>query len=143
MKLENVDKLKPEGVSIGILMPMLANRFVIGFKFPSLRQEAADAIVRECISVKTDFLNKTVKLEIQQSIMASMSEAIDDMIDASKRHSCTLAVLFMNGDNTSSSRLEFENVKCTEHSLNFDYAESGASTHLITMSYKTLSAVHE
>ena len=122
-------------------MPLMKCRFVGRFS-GAIKKEVSEAITCQITKINTDFLNKTVTVEVRQPVfMSALTEGIESLIDSHIKPGLT--IYYMNGGENSVANMEFSNLECTKHSFNVDYSDSLPATHILEFKYGSLNANHE
>lgn len=129
-------------VSIGILQPALQNRWRVMFETLGVRPPKYDYQILSMQAVRCDFdfIKKTLKLEIEQSVSGEEHDAIINLI---AQEYFKVRVDLLDGNDGLYHSLVCLNARIVEHNLKFDYAMSGCLKHLITIDTRKVIVMEE
>jgi hypothetical protein len=89
-------------------------------------------------SLKTDYFNKKIHIEIYDDTKGDVFNWVQDLLKNPKSHSPLILTHFDNCGE-SIAFLEFADLKIAEHSTEYDYGTNNILFHKIIISYQKIS----
>lgn len=123
---------------VGVLQPALSYRFRVVFNSrhtspEKLEQHQYNLLTQQVHDVQVDYLNDTLNLSIQQSILGDEHELITELLKGTS----LIRIDVMNGAGGVYHSMEFY-CKPTSHNISFNYAErSTVVTHKLQFEIMT------
>lgn len=124
-----------------ILQPALSYRFRVVFNSRQSNQQEIDnqqyaLLTRQVHDVDVDYLNKTLKLTIEQSIVGDEHELIGSLLE---EPSPRIRIDTMNGNEQIHHSVEFS-CKPVSHNISYNYAERSAPvTHKLQFNITSMT----
>lgn len=117
-------------IGTGILIPNLAHRFVVQFRFQH-SEEASDQLARQVVNCKMNYLKKTVTIDLEQPApIADVHDVIFDSI-VNSHGPGNIRII------TDHYELGLLRCRCIDHQYDLDYvAKSEAATHRLTFEFQ-------
>lgn len=119
----------------GILHPAMKHKFRVLFPnfLATTGTEDQDLLSRQVVNCKFDFLKRTITLNLEVPAAFNVMQLLVEQLV--KDPDILVFEVLHGGTDQRQQALTFCLDKCLEHSLDFDYADSGAAFHHLVFKY--------